>query len=127
LVMCTGKIAIDLEAAITAKETFSWLHVVRVEQLYPLPENELQQIIARFHNLKELVWLQEEPQNMGAWTYIGPRLRMLVSDGVTVHYIGRPERASTASGYQNIHKYEQAQMIESALKPTNKQNNATQK
>ncbi|QGQ94710.1 2-oxoglutarate dehydrogenase E1 component [Paenibacillus psychroresistens] len=127
LVLCTGKIAIDLEAAVTLKDTYSWLHVVRVERLYPLPEIELQQIIERYHNLKELVWLQEEPQNMGAWTYIEPRMRMLATNGITVHYIGRPGRASTASGYQNIHKYEQAQMIETALKPTKKQPNKTQK
>jgi 2-oxoglutarate dehydrogenase E1 component len=124
LVMCTGKIAIDLEAAMTEIDAYSWLHVVRVEQLYPFPENELKQIIGRFPNLTELVWLQEEPQNMGAWTYIEPRLRMIASDGLKVYYIGRPERSSTASGYQNIHKYEQAQMIENTLKPTNQQNSA---
>jgi 2-oxoglutarate dehydrogenase E1 component len=89
-----------------------------LEQLYPFPEDELKQIIGRFPHLKELIWLQEEPQNMGAWAYIEPRLRMIASEGIEVHYIGRPERASTASGYQNIHKYEQAQMIENALKPT---------
>jgi 2-oxoglutarate dehydrogenase E1 component len=119
LIMCTGKIAIDLEVAMTEIEAYSWLHVVRMEQLYPFPENELKQIIGRFPHLKELVWLQEEPKNMGAWTYIEPRLRMIASEGLKVHYIGRPERASTASGYQNVHKYEQAQMIENALKPTN--------
>jgi 2-oxoglutarate dehydrogenase E1 component len=120
LIMCTGKIAIDLEAALANIETYSWLHVVRVEQLYPFPDVKLKSIIERFPYLKELVWLQEEPQNMGAWTYIEPRIRALItSAAIQIHYIGRPERASTASGYQNIHKYEQAQMIEAALKPLN--------
>lgn len=119
LIMCSGKIAIDLETALANKAAYSWLHVVRVEQLYPFPAAELKSIIGRFPYLKELVWLQEEPQNMGAWTYMEPRVRAISSEAIRLCYIGRPERSSTASGYQNIHKYEQAQMIENALKPPN--------
>jgi 2-oxoglutarate dehydrogenase E1 component len=117
LIMCSGKIAIDLEEAMADRDNYKWLHVARVEQLYPFPDKILQKIMGRFPNLKELVWLQEEPRNMGAWTYIEPRIRAIASEGIIIRYIGRPERASTASGYQNTHKNEQQQIIDLALKP----------
>jgi len=115
LVFCSGKVAIDLEKALGDKQTYEWLHVVRIEQLYPFPSSQLKNIMERFPNLNELVWLQEEPKNMGAWMYMEPRIRALVSDGVSIRYIGRPARASTASGYQDIHKIEQDQIINAAL------------
>jgi 2-oxoglutarate dehydrogenase E1 component len=118
LIMCSGKIAIDLEEALTDRDSYKWLHVARVEQLYPFPDKILQKIMGRFPNLKELVWLQEEPRNMGAWTYIEPRIRAIAPEKTIIRYIGRPERASTASGYQNTHKNEQQQIINLALKPT---------
>jgi 2-oxoglutarate dehydrogenase E1 component len=116
LILCSGKVAIDLEEAIVAdKQDLDWLYVARVEQLYPFPQAELKAIIERYTNLKEIVWLQEENKNMGAWTYMDPRIRRLLPEGTAIRYIGRPDRASTASGYQNVHSFEQQQIIAEAL------------
>ncbi|NHN31994.1 2-oxoglutarate dehydrogenase E1 component [Paenibacillus agricola] len=116
LILCSGKVAIDLEDAIAAEEKdLDWLHVARVEQLYPFPQAELEAIIERYSNLKEIVWLQEENKNMGAWTYMEPRIRKLLPEGTAIRHIGRPDRASTASGYQNVHSFEQQKIITEAL------------
>jgi 2-oxoglutarate dehydrogenase E1 component len=113
IVFCTGKIAIDLADALEKDESKDkdWLHIVRVEQLYPFPQKEIEAVIARFPNAKQLIWVQEEPQNMGAWSYIEPRLRAVLPEGATVSYIGRPERSSPATGFQDVHAFEQQQII----------------
>lgn len=117
LVLCSGKVAIDLEEAIQADGSadWSWLHVVRVEQLYPFPAEEIGRIAARFRRLQEIVWLQEEPRNMGAWSFMEPRVRALAPEGVHVGYAGRRERSSTASGYQNVHTFEQRQLLANTM------------
>ncbi|GFN30872.1 2-oxoglutarate dehydrogenase E1 component [Paenibacillus xylaniclasticus] len=117
IVFTTGKMAIDLEDALHKEENKDndWLHIVRVEQLYPFPQAEIEAVLARFPNAKQLIWVQEEPQNMGAWSYIEPRLRAVAAKGTTVSYIGRPERSSPASGFQHVHAYEQQQIIASTF------------
>ncbi|QHW34576.1 2-oxoglutarate dehydrogenase E1 component [Paenibacillus rhizovicinus] len=120
LIFCTGKMAIDLEAALELKdgqasESWDWVHIVRVEQLYPFPKTDVEQIIARYPNVKEVLWVQEEPQNMGAWNYIEPRIRARVTNETSVRYIGRPKRSSPASGFQYIHNMEQQRIISVAL------------
>lgn len=120
LIFCSGKMAIDLEAALELKEgqpadAWDWLHIVRVEQLYPFPKTAIEQIIARYPNLKDVLWVQEEPQNMGAWNYVEPRIRARVSNDTSVRYIGRPKRSSPASGFQYIHNLEQQRIISVAL------------
>ncbi|GGG14938.1 2-oxoglutarate dehydrogenase E1 component [Paenibacillus abyssi] len=125
ILLCSGKVAVDLEAMITneqsAEADWSWLHIVRIEQLYPFPEQKVAEIIQRLPNVKELVWVQEEPENMGAWRYIEPRLRAIAPEHTEVAYIGRPERSSTASGYQNIHSFEQEHVLTLALTPMQSQ------
>lgn len=118
LLLCTGKIAVELEEALDNEEDKrpDWLHIARVEQLYPFPESELKEILGRLTNLKEIIWVQEEPKNMGAWRYIDPHIRAVAPDGVSVTYNGRPERSSTASGYQKVHTFEQQQIISVALR-----------
>lgn len=118
LVLCTGKIAVDLAEELdkSADTDRDWLHIARVEQLYPFPQQEIQAIIDRYPNLSEVIWVQEEPKNMGAWSYIEPRIRELVpTPETTVGYIGRPKRSSPASGYQQIHTFEQQHIITHAL------------
>ncbi|WP_372630369.1 2-oxoglutarate dehydrogenase E1 component [Cohnella sp.] len=118
IVLCTGKVAIDLaeELAKTPDTNRDWLHIVRVEQLYPFPKLELKAILDRFPNLSEVLWVQEEPKNMGAWGYIEPRIRELVDVAkVSVSYNGRPKRSSPASGYQQIHTFEQQFIINQTL------------
>jgi 2-oxoglutarate dehydrogenase E1 component len=91
--------------------------IARVEQLYPFPADDLRGAIARYPNLREIVWVQEEPRNMGAWYYVEPRLLPLVPPNVTLGYIGRPERAATAEGYPEVHAAEQARIVAAALTP----------
>jgi 2-oxoglutarate dehydrogenase E1 component len=117
LILCTGKMAIDLEDAMEkdAEGQWDWLHIARVEQLYPLPSKEISEIIGRFPNLKEIVWVQEEPRNMGAWSFMEPRIREISPEGTIVSYIGRPDRSSPASGYQQVHAIEQNNIISKSL------------
>jgi 2-oxoglutarate dehydrogenase E1 component len=91
------------------------LHIVRIEQLYPFPQEKVEAILKRYPNLKEIIWVQEEPKNMGAWHYIAPILFDLASGSQTVGYIGRQERSSTAGGDPIVHKKEQERIIQQAL------------
>ncbi|MFP3441356.1 hypothetical protein R0K18_26870, partial [Pantoea sp. SIMBA_133] len=87
IVLCTGKVAVDLATEIeSSDEKYDWLHVLRVEQLYPFPEEEVKNIFDRYSNVKEIIWLQEEPKNMGSWNYISPRLRETAPESVSVSY-----------------------------------------
>jgi 2-oxoglutarate dehydrogenase E1 component len=114
LILCSGKVAVDLEAALDAQPSLrEWIAVARVEQLYPYPAAEIEATLTRYPHLAEVVWLQEEPRNMGAWSFIAPRIEPQVS--VTLRYVGRPERASTAEGLPNAHAAEQTRIIGEAL------------
>ncbi|WP_054028374.1 2-oxoglutarate dehydrogenase E1 component [Bacillus sp. FJAT-28004] len=117
LLLCTGKVAIDIEEALasTNAEDYEWLRVARVEQLYPFPHAEIERIVKQFDKLEEIVWVQEEPQNMGSWSFMEPRLRALSPKKAAVRYIGRPDRSSTASGHQEVHAAEQKWIISTAL------------
>ena len=113
VVLCTGKVYYDLLARLEQAESAN-VAVIRVEELYPFPEELLREALGRFGNADEFVWLQEEPQNMGAWTYIKPRIDALLSDGMKLDYAGRPERASPAEGYASDHEVEQARIVTEA-------------
>ena len=113
LVLCSGKVFYDLMA--DAAERLVRPPVARVEQLYPLPADELRAMFSRYPSLTEVVWTQEEPRNMGAWSYMEPRLRELLPPGVSLRYAGRPERASPAEGYPAAHAMEQARIVSEAL------------
>ncbi|MOA05987.1 2-oxoglutarate dehydrogenase E1 component [compost metagenome] len=117
LILCTGKVAIDIDEALASSnaEDFEWLRVARVEQLYPFPEAEIERIVKQFDKLEEIVWVQEEPKNMGSWFYMEPRLRALAPNKAVVRYVGRQERASTASGHSEVHAAEQKTIITTAL------------
>jgi 2-oxoglutarate dehydrogenase E1 component len=114
LVLCTGKIYYDFAAKLE-QEPNADVAAARVEQLYPLPERELVDALGAFGKLEEVVWLQEEPQNMGAWRYMEPRLRALIGDRAVLSYSGRPERASPAEGYASDHEVEQARIVAEAI------------
>ena len=117
LIFCTGKVAIDLETEMDERgpDDFAWLHIIRMEQLYPFPEEEVIDAIRRFNNVQEVVWVQEEPQNMGAWTYMEPRLRAATNEQLPVRYIGRPRRSSPAEGLPDVHNVEQDRIVKEAL------------
>lgn len=116
LVLCSGKIAIDLEDKLHSLEgNQDWVHILRVEELYPFPKEIISSIIKRLPSLEEIYWVQEEPQNMGAWLFIDPRLREIAPEGVPVRYIGRRRRQSPAEGDPTIHKKTQERIVTSAL------------
>jgi 2-oxoglutarate dehydrogenase E1 component len=113
LILCSGKVYVDLVTSQFAA-TASHVAIVRVEELYPFPGDELAAILRQYPNARDVVWLQEEPKNMGAWTSMQPRLQPLLN-GRTLRYIGRPERASPAEGFAEIYEQEQARIIAEAF------------
>ena len=114
VVFCTGKIYYDLSMA---EGRPAHVALVRVEELYPWPHAEIAAVLERYPNVEEVVWAQEEPRNMGAWTYVAPRLRVATGNALGFRYVGRPERASPAEGFESSHKAEQARIVAEALAP----------
>jgi 2-oxoglutarate dehydrogenase E1 component len=110
LVFCTGKIYYDL----IERERPATIALTRVEELYPWPQN-IARIVDSYPNVEEVVWAQEEPKNMGAWTYVSPRLRADIGTVLPLKYIGRPERAAPAEGYHNSHVQEQGRIVTDVL------------
>lgn len=122
VVLCSGKVSIDIAEQLSGEEN-DWLHVLRIEEIYPFPLNELKEILGRYPNLKEVVWVQEEPKNMGAWTFVEPRINEAAPKEIKVAYIGRRRRSSPAEGDPNTHKLEQARIVRDALTKTNRGGN----
>ncbi|HXB26083.1 MAG TPA: 2-oxoglutarate dehydrogenase E1 component [Gemmatimonadaceae bacterium] len=104
VVFCTGKIYYDL----TSEPRPSHVAIVRIEGLYPWPQDEVAHVLERYAEADDIVWVQEEPKNMGAWSFVMQR-----SSGI--RYIGRPDRASPAEGYMATHQKEQARIVAEAL------------
>ena len=111
LVFCTAKLYYDLVAT---GEHPSNVALIRVEQIAPWPR-EVGDLVDQYPNVEEVVWAQEEPKNMGAWTYVQPRLRASIGTVTTMRYIGRPERSSPAEGYKSVHDEEQARIARDVL------------
>src|SRR6266516_1445745 len=114
LILCSGKVYYDLTLA-PARVQATQVAIGRVELLYPFPSEELATLIRRYPNLREIVWVQEEPRNMGPQKFMLPQRRELVGPEVTVRDIGRPERSSPAEGYPAAHQAEQARIVAAAL------------
>ena len=114
VVMCSGKLYYELLAD-AEKMTEGRPAIVRLEQLYTFPAPELRDLLSRYGAMKELVWAQEEPRNMGAWRYLEEKIRDVMPAGVKLRYAGRPERASPAEGYPQAHAMEQKRIIADAL------------
>ncbi len=116
LVLCSGKVYYDAvadERRALARE----LAIVRVEELYPFPAEELRALLESYPALEEVIWLQEEPQNMGAWAYIRPRLEELIGGRWPLRYIGRPPASSPAEGSMAQHLANQRAIIEQLYTP----------
>lgn len=119
LLVGSGKVMVDIEEAIDNSEnSFEWLRALRLEQIYPFPEKQLEKEIKELPNLEEIVWVQEEPQNMGSWSFVSDYLRPLAKEGQTLRYIGRPARSSPAVGEPNVHKTMQNEIIQEAINPS---------
>jgi 2-oxoglutarate dehydrogenase E1 component len=113
VLLCSGKIYYDLVARRAEVGSQREVAVIRIEQLYPWPAGELKSVLDRYRSTQEWVWVQEESQNMGAWTFVAPRLRDLL--GVDIPYVGRDASASPATGSKVVHDREQAEIVEAAV------------
>jgi 2-oxoglutarate dehydrogenase complex dehydrogenase (E1) component-like enzyme len=116
LVLCTGKIYFDIDAS-ERREAAENVAIARVELLYPFAKEQLYELIAGYPNLREIVWTQEEPRNMGCWKVMSRRLPDLIPEGVELGYVGRPTRASPGEGYSVAHAREQERIVLTALTP----------
>ena len=114
LVLCTGKIYYDLVGH-PDRKTHSGLAVARVELLYPFPETQILELMGSYPNLREVLWVQEEPRNMGARAHMFPRLMQIMPHEMHFGYIGRPERASPGEGYPVAHIDEQNRIVTTAI------------
>ena len=114
LILCTGKVFYDLQGHPKRTEANSTA-IARMELLYPFPEAALEELLMRYPNLEKVFWMQEEPRNMGALTFVGPRLRAIVPRDLPLAYIARPERASPAEGRATDHAAQQAELVLEAL------------
>jgi len=114
LVLCSGKIYYDIQG-LKRRDEAAMTAVGRVEELYPFPETALAQLVSGYPNLEEVIWTQEEPRNMGALLYVGPRLRSVVPREIRLRHVSRPERASPAEGNARDHVREQSRIVHEAL------------
>ncbi len=114
LILCTGKIYYDLVGH-ERRPNNETVAIGRVELLYPFPEHDIRDLINTYPNLEEVLWVQEEPRNMGARAYMSPRLLQILPDHLEFGYVGRPERASPGEGYPAAHNAEQHRILSTAL------------
>jgi 2-oxoglutarate dehydrogenase E1 component len=114
LVLCTGKIYYDLVGH-PERPSHPGLAVARVELLYPFPEGQILKLMGRYPNLREVLWVQEEPRNMGARAHMFPRLMQIMPHEMHFGYVGRPERASPGEGYPAAHIDEQNRIVTTAI------------
>jgi 2-oxoglutarate dehydrogenase E1 component len=114
LVLCSGKIYYDIDGH-ERREQASNVAIARVELLYPFARDQIRALIARYPNLKQIVWTQEEPKNMGAYSVMARRMPELVPEGAEFAYVGRPQRSSPSEGYPAAHRSEQERIVLTAL------------
>jgi len=108
ILLCTGKIYYELLAA---RENFPTSVIVRLEQIYPLHVEKIQKIFNKYPAVKKLVWVQEEPENMGAWEFLSVHLRKILPASISLDYVARPRSAATATGSPAKHKLEQEAIL----------------
>ena len=115
VVFCSGKVYYDLMDARKKSDDLR-VAIVRLEQFYPFPERGVREVLAKYASAAQFVWAQEEPHNMGGWTFVRERLERLLSDGAELRYVGRSASASPATGSYSIHQKEQAELVADALR-----------
>ncbi|CAE6921191.1 COG0567 2-oxoglutarate dehydrogenase complex [Vibrio sp. B1ASS3] len=122
VVFCSGKVYFDLLEQRRNNEQDD-VAIVRIEQLYPFPMDEVQAAIAQYTNVEDFVWCQEEPQNQGAWYCSQHNFRAAIPAGADLKYAGRPASASPAVGYMSVHLKQQKALVEDALNVNSKTSN----
>ncbi len=114
LLLCSGKVYYDLVGH-AERAGAERVAVGRVELLYPFPQHEILDLVESYPRLREVVWVQEEPRNMGARAHMSPRLLQVLPEHLEFGYIGRPERAASGEGYPIAHSLEQHRIVSTAL------------
>jgi 2-oxoglutarate dehydrogenase E1 component len=114
VVLCSGKLYYDL-AEERKKSEDRKVAVIRLEQFYPFPLKSVREMLAKYPKATRFVWAQEEPQNMGGWTFVQERIENLLPAGKRPVYVGRSASASPATGSYSIHLNEQAELVNEAL------------
>ena len=117
IVLCSGKIAHEAwqRRSELEPDEASGVAIVRVEQLYPWPVSLLTAVFERYGDASEVVWLQEEPENMGAWSFVHARLHACLPERLRLRHVSRPESASPAIGSAALHQLEQADLLRRAI------------
>ncbi len=115
VVIGSGKVMVDLEMALAEREASTELATLRLEQIAPFPTAAVQAHLSSFSRLQDVVWVQEEPANMGAYSFVRQPIESLLTAGVSFSYAGRPPRAATAEGDPDVHQVEQRRLIDQAL------------
>ncbi|MTC72666.1 2-oxoglutarate dehydrogenase E1 component [Providencia sp. wls1914] len=114
VVMCSGKVYYDLLEQRRKKEQKD-VAIVRIEQLYPFPREDIQKVFAQYAHVKDFVWCQEEPLNQGAWYCSQHNFHEAIPAGATLRYAGRAASSSPAVGYTSVHQEQQAALVNDAL------------
>jgi len=120
IVLCSGKIALEAlqrrqQLAADDPAAAAEVAIVRIEQLYPWPITQLSPLFERYGQADEVVWLQEEPENMGAWSFVHARLHAALPPRLRLRHVSRPESASPAIGSAALHQLEQADLLQRAI------------
>jgi 2-oxoglutarate dehydrogenase E1 component len=114
IVICSGKVYYDLYKEREENELKN-VAITRLEQFYPFPDKDISLYLKEMKHVKEIIWCQEEPKNMGAWTFVSPRFQELLQKNQKLTYAGRLAAASPAAGQKKVHDAEQSKLITHAL------------
>jgi 2-oxoglutarate dehydrogenase E1 component len=115
VIFCSGKIYYDLIKARTEQSQFATVPVIRLEQLYPFPYGQMEALLTSYPKLSEIIWTQEEPQNMGGWNFVRGRLLEVLKPSQKLNYVGRKNSGTPAEGSGKAHEAEQKRIIQDAL------------
>jgi 2-oxoglutarate dehydrogenase E1 component len=122
LILCSGRIYFDLAEAELRSEN-KHAAIVRVEQLYPFPRQAIEKLLETYPAAEKIIWAQEEPLNMGAWSYMHPQLKQVLGEQLPLYYVGRPESSSPAEGSTTIYRINQQILLRQAFTVTEKTQN----
>ena len=117
VIICSGKIYYDLRSERRTRDIRDTA-IIRLEQLYPFPQDDFQTSLVQYQNVKKIIWCQEEPKNQGAWYSTQHRIRRVLGEHfpeISLEYTGREASAAAATGYIGLHDNQQKHFIEEAL------------
>jgi 2-oxoglutarate dehydrogenase E1 component len=114
IILCSGKVYYELLIERRAKKRND-IAIIRVEQLYPFPGPELEALLECYSETSDLVWVQEEPKNQGAWDFVKPRVPAMLNDSWNLHYVGRESSSAPAVGSAKLHAAQQRELVDRAI------------